>query len=147
MTILAGEIVTAGRLDRLQSRTYNQPATGNLTFTTTVTDIPGAVINLTTETDGATWEVDGTFDISVGTASASVLCEGRLYVDGAMQTGSALKMATVVDRATVYQQWSGTLATAGAHTFTLRGLRSSGSLNMVVFATHTKLRVEITEVV
>jgi hypothetical protein len=149
MAILAGEIVSAGRLMRLQTRREFVEASGSLTMTTTTeTDIPGAEITLTTATAGALWEVDAIFDGNVLATSTTILMLGKLMVDGVLQSGTATKAMDVLDRVTAAFQWDGTFAAAGSHTLKLRGNLSN------VLATggnwtfqNTRFRVRIYEVV
>lgn len=146
MAILPGEDVEAARLNRLQTLFYDQAATSPLTLTTTIQDMPGAVYVVTTETDNALYKVSAVFDIAIGTANSTVICEGRLYLDGVQQPRSALKHGNQIDRATVAQQWSGTLADADDYEFTLRALKSANFGAMTAHATHTNMIIEIWEV-
>lgn len=144
--ILAGEIVTGGRLMRLQTRTYNISPSGNLTVTTSVQDIPGCSITLTTETDNAGYAVSAAVDCSVTSTDASSLIEARLEIDGVEQLGRAVHAMDTATRDTVSQFWDGTLTSAGSHTFKLTAARGSGGAGSIPNS-NTKLRVTITEVV
>lgn len=146
MPFASGQRISAARLNRLQPVTYEAVASGTLTLNTSLADVPGAFITLTTLTVGAIYIAEGSFDINIATAAAGQLAEGHLDVDGADQTARALKQMNATDRATVSQRWRGTLPTAGAHTLKLRGVRgASGAASIVT--THTKLQVTIYEVV
>lgn len=147
MALLAGEILTAGRAQRLQPKPYNATASAPLTLTTTETDIPGCTIVLTTETAGATFKAYAAVDCLVTVVNATTIMEGRLTVDGVLQLGRSTHRMVAADRDTVAQPWMGTLATAGSHTFVLRGALTAASGTGAIQASNTKLLVEITEVV
>lgn len=148
MAILAGEIVSAGRLNRMQpvSRTVRATAPLVLSATATETDIPGCEIAYTTETDGATWSVIAVFDCVVTTTNTSTLMEGRLTVDGVLQLGRATHGMDTADRDSVAQFWDGTFATAGVHTLKLRGALTAAVGAGSFQAANTVLGVEIKEV-
>ena len=147
MAFASGQKITAARLNRLQPVTYEASASSSLTLTTTLTDVTGASITLTTLTDGALYIAEAVFDMNVATAASGQLAEGHLGVDGSDQTARALRQMNAVDRATVAQRWRGTLVSAGSHTFKLRGLKSGASGVASIVTTHTKLQVTIYEVV
>jgi hypothetical protein len=148
MAFLAGEIVTAGRLNRLQPVTYEAIASSLLTMTTaTPADVPGASVSLTTTADNAAYKVIGVFDAEVLATSTSVLMLGKLVVDGTSQSGVAVYGMDTLDRATVIMTWTGTLGSAGSHTLKLQGnltasLATGGRFNQG----DTKLTATITEV-
>jgi hypothetical protein len=145
VAILAFEIVTAGRLNRMQPVTYYAEQSSSLNMTTTVTDIPGCSITLSTTTDNAVYLAYGIFDFDLGGATTATAL-GRLNVDGA-DTGKTARYGAEVasDVSTVAQQWRGTLASAGSHTLKLRGSTSAGT-NLFAFSQST-LTVVIYEVV
>jgi hypothetical protein len=149
MTFAAGQRVTAGQLNRLQPTTYEGIATSALTMTTTTaTDVPGATVTLTTTADNAAYTVIAIFDADVLATSTSVLMLGKLVVDGTSQSGTAVYGMDTADRATITMTWTGTLGTAGSHTFKLQGnlsgaLATGGRFNQ----SDTKLTVTIAEVV
>lgn len=146
MAILAGEIVTAGRLNRMQPTTYAARATGTLAVTSTVTDVAGATVTFDTVAANAIYTVHATFDIGQ-IATTTNDCFGRLSVDGVLSSELAIYGGQVSsDRATVGQIWRGTLASSGSHTIKLQA--STTSINQFqVFITHTGLIVTIYEVV
>jgi len=148
MPFAAGEIITAGRLNRLQPVTYEASATADLTLSTTETDIVGATVTLTTQTAGAVFVVEGTFDFSAATGAAGVIMVGRLSVDGSTDIEEAhADGSTTGARVTANQEWRGTLATAGDHTLKLRALKSAAGGTMSARTIHTKVLITIYEVV
>ena len=146
MPILSGDIVTAATLNRLQTKSYHADATSAVGPSVTDTDVPGATITFNTETDGATFVATGDYDFDYSGA-ATVLEQGKLVVDGAIQAGTANcqdNSSGANDRRTHSRTWHGTLATAGSHTIKLTVTLGSG---ITVNATHTGITVRIDEVV
>ncbi|MFD3640953.1 hypothetical protein [Streptomyces griseus] len=150
MPILAGQIVTASQLNRMQPSTTDAIASSAtpVLATTTIVDVPGATITLTTTTPNAIYRVVGTFDVLPGATSPTVLVFGFLNVDGVTDTGVAIQGLTSSIRSTVSQTWRGTLAAAGSHTLKLQA-SLSGSLasGATVRPQNSKISVEISEVV
>lgn len=144
MPIAAGQSVTADQLNRLQPRPYNAAATAALVGTATYAAIPGCSIPLTTTAAGATWTATGVFDCSVTTTNTTALMVGRLVVDGASEAELAVHAMDTLDRDTVAMVWSGTLASAGAHTLALEGVVTGGA---GTFQIYTSLNVTVTEVI
>ncbi|MBV7671367.1 hypothetical protein STHAL_18115 [Streptomyces halstedii] len=144
MTILAGQIITAGQLTRLRPTPYEVTASGNLALTTSVVDVPGASITLTTTSPNAIYVAVGTFSFDVVTATTAY-AEGMLYVDGAQASGNARWSGEVnTDFGPAAQQWSGTLAAGGSHTLKLRGSASAAGIQ--ILGAFTRLIVTIYEV-
>ncbi|MGW0869955.1 hypothetical protein ACWD3Z_05615 [Streptomyces sp. NPDC002740] len=148
MGFLAGEMFTAGRVNRLQPVDYEAAATGPLAVANaTYADIPGASITVVTAAAGATYRALGVFDCSVTTANSTILMVGRHMVDGVVDAGIAVYAMDTLDRATIVMCWKGTLGAAGSHTLKLQGaltntLASGGSF----LQSDTKLQVTISEV-
>lgn len=142
MAFLAGENITAGRLNRLQPKQYFAAQTGVLSGAVTNTLVPGCTITLTTEAANAeytvTWFID--FDLTGVTTGTQL---GRPRVDGGVLTGFADFAGEVAtDRGTPGNQATGTLAAAGSHTFDLVATLGAGaSVN-----TASTILVVITEV-
>ncbi|MFH9610415.1 hypothetical protein [Streptomyces sp. NPDC017448] len=146
MPILAGQIVTAGQLNRMQPRVEAAGASAALTATTTYELIPGCSIPLTTQAPGATYSAIAVFDCSVTTAHATNLMVGRLVVDGSPQNGLAIHAMDTLDRDTVTMVWSGTLPAAGSHTLHLEGvINAAGGAGL--FHINSRFTVTLTEVV
>lgn len=146
MTILAGDVVTAATLRRLQPKTYHADASAAIGPSVTDADVTGATITLTTETNNAIFVATGDFDFDYSGA-ATALEQGKLVVDTVTQAGTANCQdgtATSNDRRTHSRTWRGTLATAGSHTLKLTATLGSG---ITVNATHTGITVTIYEVV
>ncbi len=149
MTFLAGERITAARINRLQPKTYVAACSSALTATTsTYADITGASITLTTETDNATYTAHAVFDMNVLATSGTILMVGRMQVDSVTDSGIAVYAMDALTRATVAMSWRGTIASAGSHTFKLQGALTSGLATGGAFQQDdTKIQVTIYEVV
>jgi hypothetical protein len=144
MALDAGAVVTADELRRLQPTTYQAIATADLAGSVTTTDVTGATVTLTTETDDAVFVATGVFDFDL-TGAVTTTGQGFLAVDGTRETAEALLGAEVsTDRGTTTQMWRGTLGTAGSHTLKLQGTLPA---NMEINATHTTLTITIYEVI
>jgi hypothetical protein len=141
MSFAAGETVTAAKLNRLQPKTYEEPATGSVAAATTA-DIPGCSITLTTETDGAVFIATGNVDFNP-TGVPGGDSQIRLDVDGVDQAGLIIyRSGTATDRLPGSHTWRGTLTTAGSHTLKLEATTAA---NVVVEGVHTNLVVTILE--
>lgn len=119
MALLAGQILTVGMLDALQTRTYRAVASASLSGPATDADVPGASVSFTTLRPNAiavavcVWD----YDLNAGTTATG---SGRLSVDSALQAEYAVFGAQVAtDRSTVTQVYRVTLASAGSHTLKL----------------------------
>lgn len=148
MPFLAGQTITAAQLNRIQPVTYEGIASSTLSTTTTVADVVGASVTLTTTAANAIYVVNATFDMFASTASGTTALQGRLDVDGVNAGREAVFIAaTTGERGTVHQQWRGTLALAGSHTLKLRGLKSGAVGTYQIISGSTIIGIEITEVV
>lgn len=120
-------------------------ASSDTNITNVEANVPGLLFTITTTSPNARFEAEGVYDFEETVAGGSI-CIGRLYVDSLMQPATALlKVAATTDRATVTQQWAGTLATAGAHTFQSRVVRSVAAGTQVANGTNTTLKVKVYE--
>ncbi|MEU2149310.1 hypothetical protein ABZ741_34060 [Streptomyces globisporus] len=150
MPILAGQIITAGQLNRLQPVVYSATGSSNLVLTTTDTDVPGASVTLTTGTANAIYVAHGVFCFDAGGAVTD-FGSGILNVDGAQASGNARWSGEVgTDFGTDTQLWTGTLPAAGSHTLKLQGSRSAapaGGIQITMLGAFTKILVTIYEVV
>jgi hypothetical protein len=119
MGFLAGENLTAGRLNRLQPKPYFVKATGTLAAGSTGVDVPGCAIAFTTEAANAivqcSWSAD--FDY---TGAITTVTTARLALDGStfsdVYAVAQENAGGTNDRVTAAQFWQFTVATAGAHT-------------------------------
>lgn len=144
MPILAGQRVTGGQLNRIQPKKDFVVGSGTMSGPQTNADVTGATITLTTETAGARYAVWCVWDINNSGAPGGS-ANGRMALDGTPQTPLAtFHDADAVGRGTSPQNYSGTLATVGAHTFKLVASPSSGQQ---VQGVNCSMIVEITEVV
>jgi hypothetical protein len=116
VTILGGQKVPAGRLNKLQPTPYQAVATGTVVGPQTAVDMPGLSITFDTVSDNATYQAVLVMDVDL-TASTTGLASGRIMVDGSGATQFAVFSGQVsTDRGTVAQTYQGTLGTAGEHT-------------------------------
>ncbi|AWL39661.1 MULTISPECIES: hypothetical protein [unclassified Streptomyces] len=148
MPILAGQVVTAQQLNRLQPKTYRAVATSALSGAATNADVPGATITLTTETANAVYVVDAWFDYRVTSTSGTALGSGNVAVDGAIQGEYAVfrdshagSGASFTD--SVGHTYRGTIPTPGTHTLKLVASPSAGQQVNV----YSSITVTIYEVV
>ena len=143
MAILAGEIVTAGRLGRMQPRPYHAVGNADLTGAVSNADVPGATYTFTTTAANAVYTVVAVFDFD--NAALTTLMIGRIAVDGAVQSPLATNGSQVTtDRVTATQTYKGTLASAGSHTIKLVATLDTGQQ---VRGVNSSLLITITEVV
>jgi len=146
MAILAGQIVTAGQLNRLRPSTYFAQCSSALTKSdTTNVDITGATVTFSTTAANAEYAVYAVFDCAVGTSSASTRMLGRIVTDGSAEPGFGIHEMDNLDRDTVSAVAKGTLAAAGSHTIKLQGALSAAA-GSGTFQTFTFLMVTVTEV-
>ncbi|SCK20044.1 hypothetical protein YUYDRAFT_02074 [Streptomyces sp. ScaeMP-e48] len=143
MPILAGQIVTASQLNRLQPKKYGAVGSGTIAGAATNADVPSATVTVDTET-AANYVVWCVWDANVSAASTGTLL-GRLNLDGVNQSPLAtMNQPTSAGRAQPSQQYIGTLSAAGSHTFKLV---ASPMASQTVQGVNCSLIVEITEVV
>lgn len=143
MPVAAGEKVRASVLNRLQPKPYYAVATTTLPASSSSVLVPGLSITLTTETAGAAFKAWIVLDADPAGA-ATTLISGRLLVDAVGQPVFATYAGEVsTDRSTVPQNYKGTLASAGSHTFTVVATTNANQQINV----YSSLLVEITEVV
>ena len=146
MAFLAGETITAGRLQRLQPTPYAATGTSNLTLASTETDVPGASITLTSETNGALYVCQAVFSFDIVTDTTD-RAEGILHLDGTQVSGNARWAGQdALNFAMAPQQWQGALGSAGEHTLKLRGFRSTDAAGRIdVLGAFTKIQVTVYE--
>ncbi|TFE42507.1 hypothetical protein E3E14_25320 [Streptomyces sp. ICN441] len=150
MPFLAGQTVTAAQLERIQPKVHEGAATSALAVsTTTYADIPGATVTFDTAAANAKFKAEAIFDANITTVSGTNLMVGRLVVDGTPDSGGlAVYAMDTQDRATIAQQWTGTLPVAGSHTLKLQGAcTASGSGAGSFLQSDTKIIVTVMEVV
>lgn len=149
MTIFAGEIITAARLQALQNVVYDAACTADTALTGTVVDITGATVTFSTTFANAKARVSWVADLDATNATAAIAAV-YLAVDGVDQAApmAIAEQGTSNDsRYTVAQQSTVTLAAAGSHTIKLRGRVVSGTGTVTAKQTHTTLRIVVQEVV
>ncbi len=148
MAFSAGQTITAAQLNRIQPLPRVARATGNLTLTTSVQDVPGATITVSTSAANAIYVVTGVFDCDVTSYSGDPAILGGLYVDGAGVTGSAVWLGRATAwRVTAAGTWSGTLASSGSHTLKLVANKNVNAGTYTVLSGSTALTLHVYEVV
>lgn len=117
MGFLAGDLLTAQRLNRLKPTPYFKVATGTLAAGLTLTDVPGVTITFTTETDLAEVQVWWFMDADLSGATTST-GNSRVLLDNVTPSDTFAMFGAEVatDRATTGQQHKFTIPTAGSHT-------------------------------
>lgn len=139
-----GMRMTAARLNRTQPSAYYAGAGSILTPDSTYRDIPGCQLTITTQQPQARYVVTGHFDTRVSTAAGGFWMLGSLVVDGTRLDGVALMNMNQTGGTSPSEAWSGTLPSAGSHTFTMQGQRQGGS-GGCTFDVNSRLVVTIYE--
>jgi hypothetical protein len=128
--------------DLVQSNTVR--ATAPLVLTTVFADLTGVTWTFTTlhanAVCQATGWIDNTVAVAIGGGGVTI---GELVVDGVNQTGEILGDAASVNRSTVGQSWTVTLAAAGAHTIKLQGRKSINAGTVTANSAHTSVTATV----
>lgn len=141
----AGEIQVQGTRAYLMTQLQLNRASGGLTLNTTQTTIPNCTFSLPTVTTNARYKAEIVMDTETSVAGTGIAI-GRLVVNGVTQAQEAIYQSpTAGTRMTVTQNYEGTLAAAGSHSFTFQALKTAGTATLGVGATHCTLRVTIYE--
>lgn len=143
MAYLAGERITAARLNRLQPTPYGAVGSGVISASSTNADVTSATVTFTTATAGAAYKAWCTWDFNaLGIPGGS--STARLAIDGVGQSPLATFRGDAAnERGTVSQVYTGTLSASGSHTFKLIATTST---NVEVQGVNCGLIFEITEV-
>lgn len=104
--------------------------------------VAGCGLTLDTNYPNALWECEIVTDQNA--SGAGFIGVGKLRVDGIDQGQQAIFQGGAGDRATVTQNYGGTIAAAGSHTFAMYGARGSGTAGFFE-AQHTTITVRIFE--
>jgi hypothetical protein len=146
MPILAGQIVTAAQLNRLQPKSYRAVGSTTLSGAVTNADVPGASVTFTTETTDAVYVAHASFDPRIYQNTQSGLNAGNIMVDGVIGNEYAIFRdggGSTGTAMSVSQTYRGTLGAAGSHTIKLvANLLANVQLNV-----YASLTVTIYEVV
>ena len=143
MPILAGQIVTAGQLNRIQPKKAGAVGSGTVVGPQTNADVPSATVTMVTET-AAKYVVWCVWDVNV-TSSSSGTWLGRMALDGVNQSPlGTMNHPATPGRGQPVQMYTGTLTAAGSHTFKLVASPLSGQ---TVQGVNCSIVVEITEIV
>lgn len=148
MPFVAGQIVRASALNRIQPVPYFGVQSGNGGFqvvTTTPTDCKNCVVNFTSLT-AAVCVVEAFFDFETSATGAAVL-QGQLVVDGVTQSGEAHGEVQTIERATPGHSWRFVLSGAGAHVVKLQAAKTAALGTCNVYDTHTEFTLTVYEIV
>lgn len=120
MSFSPGQFLTAQRLNRLQNKQYWCAASGTVAASSTNADIPGATMDITTETDGATVSMVWATAFYAGASAPAALASCRAFwgANGAPLYAVA-EFRTANEKVTAAQTWQTTITTAGTNTFKL----------------------------
>lgn len=143
MAFLAGENITAGRLNNLQPVEYHDTGTTDVPASSTNADIPGMSIPITTLTANAGYSA--VIAISIyNTTAAAASASARLHIDGVGTGAFAIYSdGDSSGKATVTQTFKGTIATPGAHTLKIVATTPAG---VTIKSSFSTMLVTITEV-
>lgn len=128
----------------LTNHVYQQ-ATADRTLTTTPQVIVGTEVTVST-VGAARWEATGMFDFAQ-TVAGNPSSLGSLVVDGVTQTALAVRTPGVsaVSRQLTPQQWVGSFAAGGTHTFELQASVAAASGTALARLLHTTILVKTYE--
>lgn len=143
MAFLAGERITAARLNRLQPTVYGAIGSGTVAASSTNADVTSATVSVTNETVDAQYKAWCVWDFNAtGVPGAS--STARLAIDGVGQSPLATFRGDAAnERGTVTAVYEGVLTTAATRTFKLIATTST---NVEVQGVNCSITVEITEV-
>lgn len=144
MAFLAGETITAGRLNRLQPKLYHATGTGlDIGALQDDVDVPGLSIPVSVGTAGATYQA--TIAVSFYNISPSgAVGSARLYLDNlGVGVFGVYADADNSGKATVVQTYQGTISTAGSHTFKVVATTPGGQTIKTTFSTFSLIVSEI----
>lgn len=144
MAFLAGDIVTAQRLNRLQPVTYRAKASAAVAGPQSATVIGGCSVTFDTETNGALAVVHWTADSrNTGAVATQIATQARLDTSTTSDVFTVWSGTVSGDKATVGTNTTFTITTAGTHTIDLVvSMSTSNQINV-----YTALLVQIFEVV
>lgn len=143
MAFLAGERITATRLNRLQPVVYGAIGTSTVAASSTNTDVPSATVSVTNSTVNAVYKAWCVWDFNA-TGIPGASSTGRMAIDGVGQSPLATFRGDAAnERGTVIAVYEGVLTTAATRTFKIIATTST---NVEVQGVNSSITVEITEV-
>lgn len=116
MSFSPGQIITAQRLNRLQTKTYFSMSSGAITGSSTG-NVAGTAQSVTIETDGASFTCSWTAAVyaTAGMAgNSNTFAKYDLASSGAFAVG---RWSAANEQGTVANFWGGTIGSAGTYTF------------------------------
>lgn len=141
MSFSPGQIITAQRLNRLQSKTYWAQASGAIAGAGSG-DVAGTSQSITVQTNGATASFVWTCAAYASGAMASNANTQAVWDSNGSPTYALCQWTANLQKGTAANVWSTTISTAGTYTFKL----SYTNVANCSLATYTALMVTITEV-
>jgi hypothetical protein len=139
MTFTAGQKVTAAQLNALETKYGLVTKSTNQTLTTTITDLAGCSLTITTFVANVVVKITADLDLEasgsgdIGIVSAQVNSNPLLAGDLNFQRAG---------RDPGLRSWLDTLATPGSYTIKLRGYKIGAANMLTVYATHSRMIVE-----
>ncbi|KOX13344.1 hypothetical protein ADK67_44245 [Saccharothrix sp. NRRL B-16348] len=144
MTFTAGQKVTAAQLNALETKYAQANKTTNQSMTTTIADLVGCSITITTFVASVVVKITGSMDIeNTGIADIGIFqawAPSTLGGASAALTGDLNVQRTGRDGSS--REWVHTLGAAGSYTIKLRGYKIGAANTVQVLATHSRLIVE-----
>lgn len=133
-------VANVNQLNTTRTKYKMGRATGTSTaVTTSVADLAGATVNVTTVETNTEVKVQGVFDVE---ASAGDIFVGTLVVNGGAAQNGEAHFATALGRANITQTWTVTLPTVATHTLKLRVQKVGASGTVNVYGVHSCILVE-----
>lgn len=137
MVFAAGQKLTADALNAITRKAYIATASSTETVvTTTVADLAGATMSVTTVVANTQVRVTGIFDSE--SSGATDIMIGTCMANGVAQQGEAHWQGDA--RGTVMNEWLVTFASAGTYTIKLRVQKINNTNTVVVYGSnHSKI--------
>jgi hypothetical protein len=133
-------VANVNQLNTTRTKYKMARATGSSSaVSTSVADLPGATVNVTTVETNTEVKVTAVFDIESTNTDIFV---GTLVVNGGAAQNGEAHYTGAGGRATVTQQWTVTLPTAATHTLKLRTQKVGALGTMNIYGVHSCILVE-----
>lgn len=147
-TVAAGDdsrVVNASALLTGLALSAHKPASGNLTLSTSVQDVPGCTLTFSVAGAHAFVMVVGTFDFQPSVSSAGNNAVGYLTVDGSARSQQAIWTDNGANsRDTTPQSWIVPVA-AGSHTVKLQANKTGAGGTHTANSPHTTMTILVVD--